>query len=42
MQAYGLVEVHLHSFLTSEVYGETGQLCDPAILLPEKSPRVTI
>ena len=42
MQAYDLVEVHLHSFLTSEVYGETSHLCDPAVLLPENSPRVTI
>jgi len=42
MQAYGVVEVYLHSFLTSEVYGKTGQLCDPAVLLPDNSPRVTI
>jgi len=42
MQAYGLVEAYLHSFLTFEVYGDTGQLCDPAVLLPEKSPRVSI
>jgi hypothetical protein len=42
MQAYGVVEVRLHSFLTVAVYGATGQLFDPAVLLCGISPRVTI
>jgi hypothetical protein len=42
MQAYVVVEVHLQLFLTSAVYGETGQLCDPAVLLPTKPPRLNI